>query len=134
MKSAKKLILAACGYSIGIGLMMIILSTLSLFAYNCHFDFTRFKWTYMLYLLYFRAAECESYVNWQLLGWTQDDLLIPQPNMPPETFAVFITFIFSSVYFFLNVLLVITSVFALCKYTYLKVHVCKCVIDVDLIP
>lgn len=115
MKSPKSVILGSSIYSIIIGVIWIVLSIYSLFAYDCDFDFTQSPFMYMLYLLYFKAAQCDRFVDWKLLGLNTNATKI-QPDMPLETLAVFRTFVFSSTYLLLNIMLVITAVLALCKF------------------
>ena len=111
MKQAKNIILTSTIYSIVIGLIMIALSTLSFFAYNCFFNWEATPATYMLKTLYYRADRCESFINWQALGiWGHGNL---QPVMPAETFVVFQTYVFSISYMVMNVLLVITAIMAI---------------------
>lgn len=111
MKQVKNIILASTIYSIVIGLIMIALSTLSFFAYNCFFNWEATPATYMLKTLYYRAESCESFINWRALGVRDHGNL--QPIMPAETFVVFQTFVFSISYMAMNVLLVITAIIAI---------------------
>lgn len=113
MKQAKNIILASTIYSIVIGLIMIALSTLSFFAYNCFFNWEATPATYMLKTLYYRAESCESFINWQVLGVRNHSNF--QPSMPAETFIVFQTFVFTISYMVMNVLLVITAIIAISK-------------------
>lgn len=116
MKSPKSVILGSSIYSIVIGVIWIVLSIYSLLAYDCSFDFTQSPIMYMLYLLYFKAAQCDRFVDWKLLGINTVNSTTLQPDMPLETVAVFRTFVFSSTYLLLNIMLVMTAVLALCKF------------------
>lgn len=117
MKSPKSVILGSSIYLIIIGVIWIVLSIYSLLAYNCGFDFTQSPTMYMLYLLYFKAAQCDRFVDWKLLGInTINSTTTLQPDMPLETLTVFRTFVFSSTYLLMNIMLVMTAVLALCKF------------------
>lgn len=85
---------------------------MSLTAYGCGFDFKQSSVTYMLYLLYYRAARCFSEIDWEILDGINQGIDV-QPNMPTETHAVFRTLIFSVFYLALSVFLVITCLLAL---------------------
>lgn len=85
---------------------------MSLTAYGCGFDFEQSSVTYMLYLIYYRAARCHTEVNWALLDGINEDISA-QPITPPETRVVFRTLIFSVFYLVLGIFLVITCLLAL---------------------
>lgn len=97
--------------------VMILLSVLAMLAYNCHLTrvMTVNPVTYMLYLLYFRSSRCRQYIDWYALGVY--DTSLSQPVVPEETFLVLRTSILSSIYFFVNVLMLITSIMLLRKST-----------------
>lgn len=95
-------------------MILIGLASLSLTAYGCVFDFKSSSVNYMLYLIYFRAARCFTGVDWNALN--RANLILPQPIFPnTDSDAVFRTLMFSVVYLVLGVLLVITSVLAMCE-------------------
>lgn len=110
MKNYKGVLYGAIVYSVIIGLIYIALSVVGLMTRWCMIESKGSPLTYLLYLIYFRVASCEPGVDWDLLGITGG---IPVP-MPPETDAVFNTFIFLIVYLGLHAALVFTSLYALC--------------------
>lgn len=93
---------------------MIVLAISAIMSYFCLFNYEVNPHKYMMYLMYFKASNCDKLFRWNLLEITGVSMKT-QPEVPNETFAVFKTFIFSIVYFVMNSLLVITSCRALCK-------------------
>lgn len=88
---------------------------MSLTAYGCGFDFKISSVTYMLYLMYYRAARCYSHIDWPILNGVNSNRTTPQPVMPTETEAVFRTLIFTLFYLVIGILLVITCIMAFCE-------------------
>lgn len=93
---------------------MIAISISAIMSYCCLFGFEVNPHRYMMYLMYFKASNCDGLFRWNLLEITGVSLKT-QPQVPNETFAVFKTFIFSIVYLVMNSLLVITACRALSK-------------------
>lgn len=94
-----------------LGIVLIVLATMSLMAYGCSFNFKTSQVTYMMFLIYYRTARCYDGVHWPAL--TGNNNLFPQPTMPSESDAVFRTLMFSVGYLVLSIFLVIVSVLAL---------------------
>lgn len=93
---------------------MIVISISAIMSYCCLFEFQLNPHKYMMYLMYFKASNCDGVFRWNLLEITGVSLKT-QPEVPNETFAVFKTFVFSIVYLVMNLLLVITACRGLCK-------------------
>lgn len=92
---------------------MMVLSIMSLTAYLCGFDFSAgSSVTYMLYLIYYRASQCHSVIDWSLLNGINTNVSVIIQG-PSETEAVFRTYVFSWSYLVFSILLVITCVLAL---------------------
>lgn len=93
---------------------MVVVSISAIMSYCCLFDYEVNPHKYMMYLMYFKASNCDGLFRWNLLEITGVSMKI-QPEVPNETFAVLKTFIFSIIYLVMNSLLVITAFHALSK-------------------
>lgn len=94
-----------------IGITFNVLSTLSMIARGCEFNFKQSSVTHMLDLIYYR---CDARVNWTILTGVRRNLTI-QPDMPVETQAILRTYVFTNLFLVLSILLLITCVLGFCE-------------------
>lgn len=100
------------------------LAVLAILAYNCVFRsfMQKTPLSYMWYLLYFKSSKCDRSIYWYFLGVYDSSFI--DPGVPDETVAVFRTFILACFYFAVSVLLLITSIQLLRKFSQHGLKVC----------
>lgn len=97
-----------------LGVSLIVLSSMSWSAYLCGYDFRHSSVTYMIYLIYYRAGQCHSEIDWRVLDGINGNVSV-ELKTPLETQAVYRTYIFSLTYLVLSILLVVTCILGLCE-------------------
>ncbi|CRL02930.1 CLUMA_CG015747, isoform A [Clunio marinus] len=109
MKTSRLIAYISGFYTLVIGIIMVLLSTFSIVAFNCTYQesMKESPISYMFHLFYYRSHLCDPFIDWSSLGVNMTSLT--EPEMPNETESVTRTFHISVLQLSVNCLLVITS-------------------------
>ena len=97
---------------------MLVLSILSLVAYECVFQegFASTPESYFFHLFYYRSSHCDSFIDWSVFGLENAELLNDFIIMPEQTAIVSRTYKLTIIQIIINSLLILVSLIAIGKF------------------
>ncbi|XP_070497273.1 uncharacterized protein [Chironomus tepperi] len=111
---SRSTVLICSVYTFVIGVIMLVLSILSLVAYKCVFQdgFASTPESYFFHLFYFRSHHCNSFIDWSVFGLENVEVLNDFIIMPHENAIVTRTHKLTIIQIVINSLLILVSLIA----------------------
>ncbi|CAG9800367.1 unnamed protein product [Chironomus riparius] len=111
---SRSTVLICSVYTFVIGVIMLVLSILSLVAYECVFQegFASTPDSYFFHLFYYRSHHCNSFIDWSVFGLENAELLNDFIIMPEQNAIVSRTYKLTIIQIIINSLLIVVSLIA----------------------